>query len=559
MSSSPQSHRLPRNVYAELESIVGKANVSEDDHVLASHDWYGLGAQPTASRSLMGNTPGAVVLPNSTEEVAEVIKLCNRHSIPFKAHSTGYGNYSGVGSLGSISIDLRRMNRLEIDVKNRMAVIEPYVTAGQLMGEAMKHHLMCHIIGAGPLHSPLASATSMAGVGVPGNHTSNNSRNLLSLEWVTPEGEIVRIGSAGSEAGWFAGEGPGPGFRGMIRGVLGAQGGIGVFTRIGYKLYPWAGPAKLEWTGEHPQRGVSVPERFAIHQLVFDSWEDMADATHHLHASKVATFLTRTPPSGLAAMCTATTRDHYEAYAGKSLPEMATAKYEKNWTVVLMAWSDDELKWKEEALQSIIDRTHGRKLPLPEDIKEFQLANVLTSLYVGRFMRMGSCATISLGVLDSSALLPRVIEASHEVMADQLLPGGKLLESDSDHNWMWTSEGRHFWTENNPPGNRMDPLSSGAAIEFILRSFLQNEKDPVGVAAFVQGPAAEMFGPKLEHVNQWMRRVKTTWDPNNLSDSKAYIDRVPSPMGKAWPVLKHTLFHPRLRGVVRRALSKQFK
>lgn len=559
MHSSQPTHRLPRNVYFELESIVGPAYISEDDHVVASHDWYGLGCEPTASRSLMGKPPSAVVLPDSTEQVAAVVKACNRHGIPFKAHSTGYGNYAGVGSRGSISIDLRRMNRLEIDVKNRMAVIEPYVTAGQLMSEALKHHLMCHIIGAGPLHSPLASATSMFGVGAAGNHTSNNSRNLLSLEWVSPDGEIVRIGSAGSDAGWFAGEGPGPGFRGMIRGLVGAQGGMGVFTRIGYKLYPWAGPAKLEWTGEHPQRGIRTPQHFALHQVVFDRWEDMADATHHFHASKVATFLTRTPPAGLAAMCTPTTRLQYEAYANHTLPEMATAKYDKNWTLVLMAWSDEELKWKEAVLDSILDRTNGRKLPLPAEITDFQLANVLTSLYVGRFMRMGSCATISLGVLDSSALIPKVIEASYEAMGDQVRPGGKLLETDSDHNWMWTSEGRHFWTENNPPANRLDPLSSGAAIEFILRSFMINEKKPVGIAAFIQGPVADVFGPKLEHANRWMRRVKTTWDPRSLSDSKGYIEPETAPLAKVWPVVKRTLLHPRLRWAARRALSKQFK
>jgi glycolate oxidase len=550
-------HRLPRAVHAALEAIVGAAHVSEDEHVLASHDWFGLGAEPS-SRTLIGKPPGAVVLPASTEEVAAIVKLCNRHGVRFKAHSTGYGNTSGVATAGAVSIDLRRMNRLEIDAPNRMAVIEPYVTAGQLTSAAMQHHLMCHIIGAGPLHSPLASATSMAGVGVPGNHTGNNARNLLSLEWVSPEGEIVRIGSAGSGAGWFTGEGPGPGFRGMLRGLLGTQGGLGVFTRIGYKLYPWAGPPRLEWTGEHPQRGVRRPERFAFHHVVFDTWEHMAEATHHLHAGKVATFFARTPPAGLAAMCTATTRAHYEAYAAGRLPEMATARHEKNWSVVLMAWSDEELQWKEAVFQSILDRTGARKLPLPPEIEGPQLANLLTSVYVARFMRMGSNATISLGVLDSSALLPKTLEVSRQALDDQLRPGGKLLESDSDHNWMWASEGRHFWSENNPPGNRFDAKSTGAAVEFILRSFLIGEKNPVGLSGFLQGPAADLFGPRLGHANLWMRRVKNAWDPKNLSDSRSFISPQPDGLAKVWPVLKHTLFRPRLRPFVRTLMARQF-
>jgi glycolate oxidase len=551
------AHRLPRDVYAGLEAIVGPAHVSEDDHVLASHDWFGLGADPSA-RTLLGKPPGAVVLPASTEEVAAIVKLCHRHGIKFKAHSTGYGNMAGVGTPGSVSIDLRRMNRLEIDVENRMAVIEPYVTAGQLMSAVLKHNLMCHIIGAGPSHSPLASATSMCGVGTSGNHTGNNGRNLLSLEWVSPEGEIVRIGSAASGAGWFTGEGPGPGFRGMLRGVMGTQGGLGVFTRIGYKLYPWAGPPRLEWTGPHPQRGMRVPERFALHHVVFDRWEDMAEATHHLHASKVATIFARTPPAGLAAMCTPTTREHFEAYAAKHLPDIATAQNEKNWSIVLMAWSDEELQWKQAVLDAIIQRTRARKLPLPPEIEEQTFANLLTSVYVARFMRMGSGATISLGVLDSSALLPKAIEVCYEAMGDQLRPGGKLLESDSDHNWMWATEGRHFWTENNPTANRMDPKSLAAMVEFVLRSWLIGEKKPVGMSVFLQGPVADLFGPAIGHPNRWMRRVKNLWDPKDLSDSKWFTTAKPDAMAKFWPVLKNTLFRPRFRAALRALMAKQF-
>jgi glycolate oxidase len=167
-------------------------------------------------------------------------------------------------------------------------------------------------------------------------------------------------------------------------------------------------------------------------------------------------------------------------------------------------------------------------------------------------------ATISLGVLDSSALLPKVMEVSREALGDQLQPGGKLLESDSDHNWMWASEGRHFWTENNPTGNRFDPKSSGAAIEFILRSWLIGEKNPVGISAFLQAAAADLFGPKLGHANVWMRRVKNAWDPKNLSDSRSFTTPQPDALSRIWPVLKHTLFLPRFRGFVRSIMAKQF-
>jgi hypothetical protein len=42
-------------------------------------------------------------------------------------------------------------------------------------------------------------------------------------------------------------------------------------------------------------------------------------------------------------------------------------------------------------------------------------------------------------------------------------------------------------------------------------------------------------------------------------DSKCFMAPESKPMAKVWPVLKRTLFHPRLRWVARRLLARQFK
>lgn len=552
MISHPMAS-LPQNTYADLAAIVGEANITDDPALLASHDWHDLGG---TSRVMGGKLPCAVVMPGSTQEVADIIKACRRHSLRFKAHSTGFGNAAGVGTAGSLSIDLRRMNRMEIDAENRMVIIEPYVTAGELMAEAMKHNLMCHIIGAGPLHSPLASATSFAGVGAPGNHTSSNFRNMLSLEWVTPEGDIVRVGSSGGDAGWFTGEGPGPGFRGMIRGVVGAAGGIGVFTRIGYKLYPWAGPAKLEWVGEHPNRGVRLPETCSFHHLEWSTWEEMAEATHQLTVARVPMIITRSPPVGVGMMLTPTNRAYYEAKLAGTLPRHARSEGRSHWSVLLMAWSPVELAWKQDVLKDILRDTGGCDVQMPQEHRDVLAANLLTSLYVARFVRMGNSATISLGVLDSIDLLPKLIKQSDDLIGNQGKPGGGFLEADTEQNWMWLTEGRHLWSENNPVANRDDPKSFGAALYFILRSMFQSEKNSVGMAAFIMGEAADLFGPAHGRVDHWMRRTKATFDPENRADSASYVQPEPAKLARIFPYIKHILFQPILAPVLRKILSK---
>lgn len=545
MTMTPQA-------YADLAAIVGEQNISDDPAFLASHNWHDLGGTPVV---LQGKLPCAVIMPGSTEEVASIVKACNRHGLPFRAHSTGFGAGSGVSTAGSLSVDLRRMNKLEIDVENRMAIIEPYVTAGELLAESMKHNLMCHIIGAGPLHSPLASAAAFMGVGVPGNHTSNNSRNLLSLEWVTPSGEIVRIGSSGSDAGWYTGEGPGPGFRGIIRGISGTVGGLGIFTRIGYKLYPWAGE-ELEWTGEHPGRGVRLPENFSFHQLDWPSFEAMAEATQRLTAARVPMIITRAPPVGVGMMITPTNRAYYEAKEKGTLPPIARKEGQSGWSVILMSWSEAELAWKREVLGDVLKATGGTELTLTDEHRDLLSANLLTSIYVARFLRMGTSATISMGALDSIDLLPRLTREGTAQIGDQTKPGGPFLEADTEQTWMWLNEGRYLWGENNPVVRRDSPRSFGAGLYFILRSFYRAEKDPVGIAAFILGDTVEMFGPSQGNVQNWLRKTKLMFDPRNLSDSDSYARPVPAKIAKQFPYIKRILFHPWFAPVFRKILAK---
>lgn len=547
---------FPKHIYADLAAVVGERNLSDDPAFLASHDWNGLGAMPS-DRSLLGNPPGVVVMPASTEEVAGIIKACKRHDIRFKAHSTGHGNYSGVGSKGSVSIDLRRMNKLEIDAKNRMAIVQPYVTAGQLMSEAFQRNLICHVVGAGPVHSPLASASAYMGVGVLGNHTSNNVRNLLSLEWVTPDGEIVRIGSSGSDAGWFTGEGPGPGFRGMLRGIVGSAGGLGVFTQIGYKLYPWADDKALTWVGEHPGRGIKLPDNFSFHQLHWPTWEAMMEATYMMQKAKIPTLITRTPPSAIGMMVTATNREYYERYEAGTLPPIARKEKAVSWSVVLMSWSPCELAWKQDVLKSILARTGGEDLVIDPQDAAILAANSVTSLYVARFLRMGGVAGVTTGIMDSVGMIPKLMQRSDALIGNAGKPGGQLLEIETEQNWMWLSEGRHLWSENNPAGNRYNPRSIGVALYVMMRSFFWNEKDPIGFAAFVQGEATvDLFGPGYNHVQKWMRRVKNMFDPDDRSDSVHFIAPRRDGLSKIWPAAKLVLFRSWFGPIFRHLLSK---
>ena len=102
----------------ELRQIVGKANVLDSgvDMQLYQYDAY-----------LEERRPDAVVFVNSTDEVAGVVKLCNKHGVPFVPRGGGT-NLSGgtIPFKGGVVIEMIRMNRiLEIDRPNLRARVQP--------------------------------------------------------------------------------------------------------------------------------------------------------------------------------------------------------------------------------------------------------------------------------------------------------------------------------------------------------------------------------------------------------------------------------------------------
>lgn len=127
--------------------------------------------------------------------------------------------------LGEHTFVLKRMNKIiDVDVKNRIAIIEPYVRAIDLQTELLKQGLNVHVVSCGGNHSTLASVTAGWGYGVTGSSMGYSGRNLLGVEWVSPTGEVLTLGSGGVGAGWFTADGPGPSLRGILRGFQGTMG-----------------------------------------------------------------------------------------------------------------------------------------------------------------------------------------------------------------------------------------------------------------------------------------------------------------------------------------------
>ncbi len=306
--------------------------------------------------------PVAVVMPETTAQVQEIMRFCNKTDLMAKPLSTGFHAVCAASRDRVVILDLKRMNRIiDIDPKNQIAIIEPYVRAIDLQTELFKHGLTVHTVSSGSNHSVLASTTAAWGYGTSGSSTSYSGRNLLGVEWVLPTGDVLTLGSGGAGAGWFTADGPGPSLRGIMRGFSGTFGALGVFTKCAVKLYKWYGPA--EW-GVHGGSPVYIldkmPPNMSMNVMAFPSSQAMQDAGYKIGEAEIEFANFRTPMFFTALGMTENNEELKVAL------ESGVFHKVMNYVLVdcVMGHSEDEYKWKMSALKQILKETGGVRIPM---------------------------------------------------------------------------------------------------------------------------------------------------------------------------------------------------
>ena len=219
----------------ELGKIVGSEYVSDDRTTLEAY-----AKDQSFTRPLK---PWFVVKPNNAEEVQAIVKWSNRTKTPLVPISSGPPHFHGdtvPSAAGAVMIDLSRMNRIiRIDRRNRMTIIEPGVTYGQLLPELSREGLSLSTPLL-PRHnkSVVASLLEREPIMIP-KYQTTIFEPLRCLEIIWGSGDKFRTGEAGSrlrslEEQWAMQQvqlNPmGPGQTDFFRLVSAAQGTMGVIT-----------------------------------------------------------------------------------------------------------------------------------------------------------------------------------------------------------------------------------------------------------------------------------------------------------------------------------------
>jgi len=207
-------------IVAALRGLIRPESVIDEPVRLAAYESDGL----TAYRS----QPLAVALPETTAEVAALLRFAHREGLNVVPRGAGTSLSGGaIPAPDAIVVGLGKFKRiLDIDYANRCVVAQSGVT----------NLAISHAVAAeGFYYAPDPSSQIACTIG--GNVAENSggvhclkygltTNNVLGIEFVTPEGEIVRLGGKALDAGHYD----------LLGLITGSEGLLGIVTEVTVRI-----------------------------------------------------------------------------------------------------------------------------------------------------------------------------------------------------------------------------------------------------------------------------------------------------------------------------------
>ncbi len=313
----------PKNLLNSLQAIVPPHCLLSTAEELRPYECDGL----SAYRQI----PKLVVLPETVEQVQQIMRLCHQQNVPVVARGAGTGLSGGALPLSEgIVLSLAKFNNiLEVDYANRTARVEPGVR-NLAISEA--------VAPLGLYYAPDPSSQIACTIG--GNVAENSGgvhclkygltvHNITQVKVVSAEGELITLGGSGLDA---------PGYD-LLALITGSEGMLGVIVEVTVKLTP-------------------KPNHVQVLLAAFDEVEQAAAAVGEIIARGII-------PAGLEMMDNPAIRAA-EAFVHAGYPTDAAAIL----LCELDGGSQEELAEQVDKVSSILHQTRAVEVRIAQDAQQ---------------------------------------------------------------------------------------------------------------------------------------------------------------------------------------------
>lgn len=209
-------------IIESLITAIGSNCVIHDPQETIAYDCDALTAYRCA--------PLAVCLPESSEDVSNILKICSQNNLPVIPRGSGTSLAGGaLPTADSVVIAVSKMNQIiKIDYDNRFITVQSGMTNLGVSGNVADNNFFYAPDPSSQLACAIAGNIAMNSGGAHCLKYGVTTNNLLGAKIVLMDGEIVEIGGAHLDSGGLD----------LLGVICGSEGQFGIVTEATLKILP---------------------------------------------------------------------------------------------------------------------------------------------------------------------------------------------------------------------------------------------------------------------------------------------------------------------------------